>query len=404
MPTSKARGVFIGLVELNGTAEAAAPVRSFLAEQACVQFRYSIDERWSRTVIETYRDDKGQTRTRTRTESGWTALDRGGEAIPFYVRDDTGAVLVRPEGARLEPRTLCSETVSRGHPLYYAKGPAGAVAHSDGVRRFVEDGIPLHCPLFVVGVARERADVVAPEIAAARDAELFLISTHPEQRVLRGYGIGSWVTWALGLAAAVVAGGVWRAHQGPSAPPWPLVAGGAAFLALWALGWIGMAYNSLVALRERVRQGWSLIDVQLKRRHDLIPALVAAVSALGRHERELQTALAVLRAQAAATPPGVAGPDFHGLAGTLRVVAERHPPLAAAPEFLRLQQQLTETEQRIALARSYYNDVATFFATRLEQVPDRWVARLGRMRPEPLLGAEDFERAPVSIEFAAATP
>jgi hypothetical protein len=66
-----------------------------------------------------------------------------------------------------------------------------------------------------------------------------------------------------------------------------------------------------------------------------------------------------------------------------------------------LHRELVETEQRIALARTYYNDIATHYATRLEIVPDRFVARLRGLRPEPLLAAADFERAPVEVKFAA---
>lgn len=400
-PTSKTSGVFIGLVELQGIAEAApaTALRSHLAETACVHYGFRVEERWSRTVTETYTDAKGKSQTRTRHESGWKTVASGGDTIPFYLRDDTGVVLVRPEGAKIETAVLFSETVSRGDALYYGKGPDGAVAHSDGVRRFVEEGIPLHAPLFVVGQARERADVVAPEIAADRTAPLFLISTRTEEKVARGYGVGSWIVWILGLGAALGAGAAWRASFAHPAPLWPLLATGAAYLALWAATWAWMVYNSLVGLRERVRQAWSLIDVQLKRRHDLIPALVAALGGLREHEATVQTALAAARAQALATPPGIDGPDYQGLARSLRAVGERYPELNAAPAFRRLHDELVQTEQRIALARSYYNDIATHFATRLEQVPDRWVAALGRMQPRPLLGAADFERAAVSVDF-----
>ncbi len=400
LPTSKARGVFIGLVELKGSAEAEAPLRSFLAGQRCVHYRYSVEERWSRTVTEHYTDKDGKSQTRTRHESGWNTVASGGETMPFYLQDDTGVVLVRPDGARIEPCTLFSETASRGDDLYYAKGPPGAVADSDHVRRFTESGLPLHANLYVVGRARERADLVAPEIAADRDAPVFLISCKSEERVLTGYAAGSWVTWALGLVAAGGVGAVLVADVAPDRRWVPVVGCVAGFLALWGAAWIWMAYNSLVGLRERVRQAWSLIEVELKRRHDLVPALVNTLGGLRTHEASLQTALAQLRAQQTATPPGVAGPDFHGLAASLRVVAERYPQLTAQPEFSRLHTELVTTEQRIALARTYYNDTATHFTTRLEQVPDRWVARLGRMQPAPLLAASDFERAEVRVQFA----
>ena len=176
---------------------------------------------------------------------------------------------------------------------------------------------------------------------------------------------------------------------------WILFGAIAAFL-FWLIG----AYNRLIALRGQVQNGWKQIDVQLKRRHDLIPGLVAACAGLADHETGTQAALAAMRAQQQATPPGEAGADFAGLARTLGVVIERYPDLMAQAGFARLHEELVATEQRVALARAYYNDIATAYATRLEHVPDRWVARLGRMRPPPLLGAADFERAPVNVHLA----
>lgn len=358
-----------------------------------------MEEHWSRTVTETYTDDKGRTQTRTRHESGWTTAADGGETQNFYARDDTGAVLVRPAGAKIEPLPLFDETVTRGDPLYYGKGPQRAVADSDHRRRFSETGLPLHARLYVVGAARERTDVVAPEIAASKDAALFLISTRTEEKVESGLAGWSWFWWVLGLLAAGAPLGVALADGG-GLPAWFIMLP-ACFLLFWGSGWVWMVFNSLVALRQRVRSGWSLVDVQLKRRADLTPGLVAIVSGLTGHEKETQAALAALRAQASATPPGVNGPDHAGLVGALRVVVENYPQLTAQAGFARLNRELVETEQRVALARTYYNDIATHFATRLEQVPDRWVARLGVMRPEPLLAAENFERAPMAVKFAA---
>jgi hypothetical protein len=177
---------------------------------------------------------------------------------------------------------------------------------------------------------------------------------------------------------------------------------GLAYLAAWAGGWVWMAFNSLVNLRARVRQGWSLVDVELKRRNDLIPNLANAVAGLSSHEAEVQTAVAALRAQLSATRPGEPGPDIGGVAGTVRAVAEKYPNLVAQEGFSRLQKQLVETEQRIALARTYYNDIATQFATRVGQVPDAWLASTTAIRPEPLLQSAEFERAPVTVNLSAA--
>jgi hypothetical protein len=402
LPTAKTQGVFIGLVELKGTAETETPLTAFLSAQRCVHFEYRVEEHWSRTVTETYTDKDGKTQTRTKHESGWTTVAQGGQREDFYLKDDTGVVRVRPEGAKLEPAGFFDVTCNRGEPLYYEKGPAHAVANSDHRRRFIETGIPLHAPLYLVGHARERQDVIAPEIAADKEAPMFLISTRTEEKVRAGLGRGIWILALLG-ALAFPAGLAWRhgALHHPWAETWPQYAGLlAAYVALSALGWVWMAFNSLIGLRNRVRQAWSLVDVQLKRRHDLIPRLVETVAALRTHEASTQIAVAQLRGQMEATPPGVSGPDFSGCAPTLRAVAEAYPNLKTDAAFLALQRQLVETEQRIALARSYFNDIATYLNTRREIIPDRWIAALGGVQPQALLAAEDFERAAVAVKLA----
>jgi hypothetical protein len=149
-----------------------------------------------------------------------------------------------------------------------------------------------------------------------------------------------------------------------------------------------------------VRQAWANVDVQLKRRQDLIPRLVRVVAGLRDHERTVHAQLAALRAQAAATAPGEAGPDPQGCVPALLAIVERYPELKADEAFGRLQQALIDTEQRIALARAYYNDIATFHNTRLQTVPDRYLAALGGLRPRGLIGATGFERAPVAVNLA----
>jgi hypothetical protein len=241
-----------------------------------VFFEWTVEEHWSRTVIETYTDANGKPQTRTRHESGWTRVADGRESEPFYLQDDCGVVLVCPEGAKLEPATIFDETCGRDDPLYYGKGPDRAVANSDQRRRFVERAIRLHAPLYVVGQARERADVVAPEIAQDAAAPLFLISTRTEEQVESGFKWGGRGWDLLGLvlwvAGFVVRGEALGNPMENRLPLYFLVGGG--YLILSALVWAWMVYNSLVDVRQRVRQAWAQVDVQLKRRHDLIPNLV----------------------------------------------------------------------------------------------------------------------------------
>ena len=173
-----------------------------------------------------------------------------------------------------------------------------------------------------------------------------------------------------------------------------------AYLLAAGLAWVWMVYNSLIDLRQRVRQAWSQVDVQLKRRHDLIPSLVETVKGLRDYEQNLQTELAELRSQMEATPPGVEGPDHRACGNILMAIQERYPELKAQESFANLQKNLIDTEQRIALARGYFNDIATFYNTRLEVVPDRFIAALGGLKPQPLMAANDFERAPVEVKLA----
>ena len=403
LPTSKTTGVFIGLVELKGTAESAQPLTSYLAGQPCVQYQWRVEEHWSRTVTETCTDSDGKTRTRTRHESGWKTVTDGGETIPFYLQDDCGVVLVRPEGAKIEPATIFDETCGASDPLYYGKGPPEAVADSDFRRRFTETAVALHAELYVLGQARERQDLVAPEIAQDPTAPMFLVSTRTEQQISSGFRWGFWGLGFLGLVLCI-AGFFAKdkmADMDPAANITGYIFAAGAFLFASGLGWVWMVYNSLIELRQRVRQGWSQVDVQLKRRHDLIPNLVGAVEGLRNYEQNLQAELAGLRSQLEATPPGVEGPDYRACGTALLAIQERYPELKAQESFANLQKHLIDTEQRIALARGYFNEIATFYNTRLEVVPDRFIAALGGLKPQPLMAANDFERAPVEVNLAA---
>jgi hypothetical protein len=367
-----------------------------------VQYAWSVQEHWSRTVTETYTDSNGRTQTRTRTESGWTEVAAGGELIPFYLQDDSGVILIQPAGAKIEPEQMFAETCTPLNALYYGKGPAGAVAHSSFTRRFVEHGVPLKTNLFIVGQARERRDLVAPEIAEDKIAPLFLISTRSPAQVGSGmkWGARGWTLFGL---LAAVGSAIWRDSELGVDPHsriliYVAIAFGYLFIGLCA--WVWMVFNSFVDLRQRVRAAWALIDIQLKRRFDLIPNLVNCVKGFRDHEAQLQTELAALRNQLVATPPGVAGPDHGAVSNVVIGIAERYPELKANESFLALQKNLSDTEQRIALARSYFNDIATHFNTRLETVPEKFVAALGAIKPQPLMAANDFERAAVPVDLS----
>lgn len=375
-PTSKVKGVFIGLVELKGKVRTTQPLTSYLTEKPCVYYRWSIEEHWTKRTTETYTDSHGKTRTRTKTESGWKTVDSGGEEIPFELCDDTGCILIRPEKAKVEAITVMNRVCSRTDPLYYGKGPARAIMYSDHRRKFVERIIPPDADLYVFGQARERKDIVAPEVAYDKDAPMFLISTREEKKLSGRYSLYYWLLVAMGIIVAIVTAylSIDRTFYLPQEPIQPYITTVGLFLVILFIGWFWVTYNSLKSLQRRVQQGWSQIEVQLKRRHDLIPLLVNVVKGLVKYEQDTQEKLAELRGEL----ENVSGKE------ALEVLIERYPDLKSQEAFVKLQKELSDTEDRIALARGYYNEIASFYNTRFERFPDLIIAKLGRLKHQQL--------------------
>jgi hypothetical protein len=403
-PTSKAAGVFIGDVELKGTAESAEPLTSHLAEIRCVHYAWLVEEHWRRTRVESYTDSKGNRRTRTVVETGWDTVASGGEQTPFYLRDDSGHILVRPDGMEVEGTGVFSFTCTPGHPLYYGKGPAGSVMGSTDDRCFTERAIPIHANIFVMGAARERRDVVAAEIAHGSEARFSLVTMASEDSVASGYTSRIWVYGIIGAifacAAMVMPAAIAGARD--TGLVIPGVAALAAYLAALACIWALMTFNTLRAQRERVRRGWANIDVELKRRADLIPNIAECVKGARAHERDTHELLARMRAQYAVSPQAVRQGEaaVEGLALSVAAIAERYPDLKTNDNFLALQHELSRTESRIALARTYYNGLVTAFNARIAVFPDSVLAAVGGLRRFAFFEAKGLEREVVKVDFA----
>ena len=163
-------------------------------------------------------------------------------------------------------------------------------------------------------------------------------------------------------------------------------------------------YNSLVGLRQKVKNGWSQIDVQLKRRFDLIPNLVETVKGYMSHESDVLTKVAELRtswanASTVSEKSKIDG-ELSGALKTIMAVAESYPDLKANSNFAQLQEELQNTENKIAFSRQFYNDIATKYNTRLQVVPSNIIASMFHFEPEQLFEAESNEaRKNVKVDF-----
>ena len=166
-----------------------------------------------------------------------------------------------------------------------------------------------------------------------------------------------------------------------------------------------VTYNSLVILRQRVQNSWSQIDIQLKRRHDLIPNLVEIVKGYAKHEKETFEKVTAARTGAISAQnineQLAAENILSGALKSLFAVAEAYPELKANTNFLELQSQLTDTEDKISFARQFYNDTVQKFNTKIELFPFNLIAGfLGfEMVSYYSLGPSSSERDSLKINF-----
>jgi LemA protein len=177
-----------------------------------------------------------------------------------------------------------------------------------------------------------------------------------------------------------------------------------AVLAVLLVIWGIVAYNGLVQRRNRVENAWSQIDVQLKRRLDLVPNLVETVKGYAAHERE--TLDAVVRARnaalAAAPTPGAQAAADNVLTGALRqlfALSESYPDLKANQNFLSLQEELTATEGRVAYARQFYNDSVLSYHNKLQTFPSVLIARLFKFATKEYFEAEEGAQEVPRVQF-----
>lgn len=168
--------------------------------------------------------------------------------------------------------------------------------------------------------------------------------------------------------------------------------------------WLVVIHNRLVRLRNQVRNAWADIDVQLTRRHDLVPTLVAAVKGYAGHERSLLESVAQLRTQAQATqgPAALGAVEAQLEQGLGRIFAlrEAYPDLQASANFTQLQRDLVEVEGHLQYARRFYNGAVRDLNDGVQKVPDVLVARLFGFAPAEFFQAQAHERAATSVALS----
>jgi LemA protein len=168
--------------------------------------------------------------------------------------------------------------------------------------------------------------------------------------------------------------------------------------------WLVAIYNRLVSLKNRAAEGWSDIDVQLKRRYDLIPNLVETVKGYAKHEDSVFTKVTEARTHAmGAQNPGDKAAAENMLSGALKslfAVAEAYPDLKASANFAKLQDELSDTENKIQAARRFYNGMVRDLNTALETFPSNIIGSSFGFKPREFFGLDTpAEREPVKVSF-----
>ncbi len=401
LPTSSIKGVFIGLVEIKGTAETQNVLLTRFTSTPCVSYAWGISEYWEHEVTENSTDKDGNTRSSTHKKSGWTEIGGGLVLQPFYLKDKTGVILINPEKSELGMKQTYNYQCSRSDPYYYQFGHPNAVPHSAHIRRFFENTFSLHEKLYIVGQAKIRDDVVAPEIIYDPLCPFFLISSKDEQQINNNF---RWKTWGIVFLGFLIWMGtfwLWKNVEENQKDLsnylknyWSYIYT-LSYFTMPLFVWFFQVFNSMVDLRNRTNRAWSLIDIELKRRADLLPKLFECIKGISTHEKETQTTLTILRNEISKTENSTAT----SLMGQINILAEAYPNLKSSKNFSALMHELSNTEDRIALARNYFNEAATWQNTRVERIPEGWVARLAGVTLAKIWNAEGFERSNVDINL-----
>lgn len=185
---------------------------------------------------------------------------------------------------------------------------------------------------------------------------------------------------------------------------WTVVIG---FVIVGSIGWLLSVYNGLIEQKNNIGRSWANIDVMLKQRHDELPKLVKVCEAYMQHERaifdKLSEARGALMKARSVGERAQAENQLTQALGSFFAVAENYPDLKANQSFLALQTRISDLENQIADRREYYNDSVTLYNTRIQQLPDAWVASAMALQVAELFKIDENDRKDVAIEFRHAS-
>lgn len=390
-PTTPAAAVFAGRNEVNGRAWVATPLTSHRTGTPSIWWEYVLEEERSHTRTVTDTDSNGHTTSRTETYEEWHEIDRrSGSVLTFEIVDTTGAVEVEMDGASIEPREL-------RHEVHRDDGERGffekVFDDKTGRYRETERAIAMGDEIFVVGEAELDATTAAPILRHTS-----LISTRSEASRTATLGVVAAGLVLVAVGATGFGSAVAIAPRGLDA------LGTVVGFAVPALGlllaWSIITYNRLQLLVQSIERAWSLIDVQLARRDDLIEQLAATVAAHMAHER------ATVALVTAARPPA----DDTTTATNERAARQRDalqpmlargealPRLRADESFRTLRAAVADTEGRIAASRTFYNDTLSLLKNRSQAFPGVLMAPHLDLGTRELLSDEGFERTVPAVE------
>lgn len=166
--------------------------------------------------------------------------------------------------------------------------------------------------------------------------------------------------------------------------------------------YIVLTFNSLITLRNRVDNAWSQIDVQLKRRYDLIPNLINSVKGYMKHEKGVLTEITKMRSSLVSGSMGQKSKASDAISNALKTifaVAENYPKLQASENFKMLQEELSGTESKIAFSRQFYNDNIMTLNNKIQQFPSNMIARMLNFKEREFFKSEEEEKKAIKVEF-----